>query len=108
MFSKFSFLSLIFIWKCNSFACLFIRYRPHSEQYVAIKVLNGGCTPEEKARLEGRFAREVNMMTKVKHENLVKVCKNVYGLLIDIVVGNSTSSHAVFNGLTNQKFTTND
>ena len=28
---------------------------------------------EERATLESRFAREVNMMSRVKHENLVKV-----------------------------------
>ncbi|RLN15812.1 hypothetical protein C2845_PM02G43620 [Panicum miliaceum] len=42
------------------------------DQIVAIKVLNRGSTPEEKATLEARFIREVNMMCKVKHENLVK------------------------------------
>lgn len=45
------------------------RYR---NQIVAIKVLHRGSTPEERAALENRFAREVNMMSRVKHENLVK------------------------------------
>ncbi|KAA0044222.1 serine/threonine-protein kinase HT1 [Cucumis melo var. makuwa] len=45
------------------------RYR---DQIVAIKVLHRGSTPEERAALESRFAREVNMMSRVKHENLVK------------------------------------
>ncbi|KAJ4972129.1 hypothetical protein NE237_005228 [Protea cynaroides] len=52
------------------------RYR---DQIVAVKVLNSGNTPEEKAKLEGRFIREVTMMAKVKHENLVKfigACKD--------------------------------
>lgn len=40
---------------------------------MAIKVLNRGSTFEERAALESRFAREVNMMSRVKHENLVKV-----------------------------------
>ncbi|CAN6297289.1 unnamed protein product [Urochloa humidicola] len=44
----------------------------YGDQIVAIKVLNRGSTPEEKATLEARFIREVNMMCKVKHENLVK------------------------------------
>jgi hypothetical protein len=43
------------------------------DQIVAIKVLNNGSTPEERATLEDRFIREVNMMCKVKHDNLVKV-----------------------------------
>lgn len=45
----------------------------YGDQIVAVKVLNPGSTPEEKAALESRFAREVNMMSRVKHENLVKV-----------------------------------
>jgi len=45
----------------------------YGDQIVAIKVLNRGSTHEEKATLEARFIREVNMMCKVKHENLVKV-----------------------------------
>lgn len=43
---------------------------------MAIKVLHRGSTPEERASLENRFAREVNMMSRVKHENLVKVRKS--------------------------------
>lgn len=54
-----------------------IRYR---DQIVAIKVVNGGSTPDEKEVFEERFIREVNMMSKVKHENLVKV-----GPLLDIL-----------------------
>ncbi|XP_010922729.1 serine/threonine-protein kinase STY13 isoform X2 [Elaeis guineensis] len=51
----------------------------YKEQIVAIKVLNSGNTPEEKATFEARFIREVNMMSRVKHENLVKfigACKD--------------------------------
>lgn len=44
----------------------------YGQQIVAIKVLNSGDTPEEKATLRSRFVREVNMMLRVKHENLVK------------------------------------
>lgn len=40
---------------------------------VAVKILQRGETPKEKARLETRFAREVAMMSKVQHKNLVKV-----------------------------------
>ncbi|CAI0474787.1 unnamed protein product [Linum tenue] len=43
------------------------------ERIVAIKVLHRGSTSDERSVLENRFAREVNMMSKVKHENLVKV-----------------------------------
>lgn len=45
----------------------------YGDQIVAIKVLNGGNTSEERSALEGRFVREVVMMSRVKHENLVKV-----------------------------------
>lgn len=54
----------------------------YGDQIVAIKVLNRGSTPEEKATLEARFIREVNMMCKVKHENLVKVLPNLNGMLV--------------------------
>ncbi|XP_061370725.1 serine/threonine-protein kinase STY13-like isoform X2 [Gastrolobium bilobum] len=52
------------------------RYR---DRIVAIKVLHRGSTSEERASLEDRFAREVNMMSRVHHENLVKfigACKD--------------------------------
>ncbi|XP_051130502.1 serine/threonine/tyrosine-protein kinase HT1 isoform X1 [Andrographis paniculata] len=45
----------------------------YGDRIVAIKVLNCGNTPEERSVLESRFVREVTMMSKVKHENLVKV-----------------------------------
>ncbi|KAL8154439.1 hypothetical protein V2J09_012199 [Rumex salicifolius] len=52
------------------------RYR---DRIVAIKVLHRGNTPEERDSLESRFIREVNMMCRVKHDNLVKfigACKD--------------------------------
>ncbi|KAJ9179652.1 hypothetical protein P3X46_007999 [Hevea brasiliensis] len=51
----------------------------YGDRIVAVKVLNRGTTSEERAALENRFAREVNMMSRVKHENLVKfigACKD--------------------------------
>ncbi|KAG6427704.1 hypothetical protein SASPL_111950 [Salvia splendens] len=44
----------------------------YGDRIVAIKVLNCGQTSEERSVLESRFVREVTMMSKVKHENLVK------------------------------------
>ncbi|KAL8517067.1 hypothetical protein ACS0TY_015342 [Phlomoides rotata] len=44
----------------------------YGDRIVAIKVLNCGNTSEERTVLESRFVREVTMMSKVKHENLVK------------------------------------
>ena len=54
----------------------------YGDQIVAIKVLNRGSTPEEKATLEARFIREVNMMCKVKHENLVKVLPGLNNMFV--------------------------
>ncbi|RDX66395.1 Serine/threonine-protein kinase HT1, partial [Mucuna pruriens] len=51
----------------------------YGNQIVAIKVLHRGSTSEERASLENRFAREVNMMSRVHHDNLVKfigACKD--------------------------------
>lgn len=51
----------------------------YGDRIVAIKVLNRGRDAEERVALEGRFAREVNMMSRVKHDNLVKfigACKD--------------------------------
>lgn len=45
----------------------------YGDRIVAIKVLNCGNTSEERTVLESRFVREVAMMSRVKHENLVKV-----------------------------------
>ncbi|GAV79729.1 Pkinase domain-containing protein, partial [Cephalotus follicularis] len=44
----------------------------YGDQIVAIKVLHRGSTMEERALLENRSVCEVNMMSRVKHENLVK------------------------------------
>lgn len=52
------------------------KYRGES---VAVKVLQMGETSEERARVETRFAREVAMMSRVQHKNLVKfigACKD--------------------------------
>ncbi|GLU11347.1 hypothetical protein SLE2022_281020 [Rubroshorea leprosula] len=44
----------------------------YRNQNVAIKVVRRGETPEEIARREARFAREVAMLSRVQHKNLVK------------------------------------
>ncbi|KAF7134477.1 hypothetical protein RHSIM_Rhsim08G0177600 [Rhododendron simsii] len=46
------------------------KYRNHS---VAVKIVHRGDTPEEIAKREGRFAREVAMLSRVQHKNLAKV-----------------------------------
>ncbi|XAR68720.1 Dual-specificity kinase [Bertholletia excelsa] len=43
----------------------------YGDRIVAIKVLHHGDTSEERAATESRFVREVTMMSKVTHENLV-------------------------------------
>ncbi|KAG0476992.1 hypothetical protein HPP92_013833 [Vanilla planifolia] len=51
----------------------------YGDKILALKVINSGSTPEEKVLIEARFIREVNMMSRVKHENLVKffgACKD--------------------------------
>lgn len=40
---------------------------------VAIKILHRGETPEEVNKREGRFVREVAMLARVQHKNLVNV-----------------------------------
>lgn len=61
-------LVICYVDKCNPLP----RY---GDRIVAIKVLNHGNNYEERTALEGRFAREVTMMSRVKHENLVKVSR---------------------------------
>lgn len=50
-------------WHC-------VRYK---NETVAIKMVHKGETPEEIAKREARFAREVAMLSRVQHKNLVKV-----------------------------------
>jgi hypothetical protein len=45
----------------------------YKNQNVAVKIINKGETLEEISRREGRFGREVAMLSKVRHKNLVKV-----------------------------------
>lgn len=45
----------------------------YKNQNVAVKIVNRGETPEEIAKREARFAREVAMLSRVQHKNLVKV-----------------------------------
>ncbi|XP_010451931.1 PREDICTED: serine/threonine-protein kinase HT1 isoform X3 [Camelina sativa] len=51
----------------------------YGSEIVAIKVVHRGTKPDEKSSLESRFIREVNMMSRVQHPNLVKfigACKD--------------------------------
>lgn len=45
----------------------------YKNQNVAIKIVHKGDTPEEVIKRQGRFLREVTMLSRVQHKNLVKV-----------------------------------
>ncbi|KAJ7961097.1 Protein kinase superfamily protein [Quillaja saponaria] len=71
----------------------------YGDRIVAIKVLNRGSTSEERVSLENRFAREVNMMSRVKHENLVKfigACKDPLMVIVtELLPGMSLRKYLV-------------
>ncbi|KAK8984340.1 hypothetical protein V6N11_029655 [Hibiscus sabdariffa] len=71
----------------------------YGDRIVAIKVLHHGSTAEEKAALESRFAREVNMMSRVKHGNLVKffgACKDpLMAIVTELLPGMSLRKYLV-------------
>lgn len=58
------FINLIYIFR------LVFRYK---NQNVAVKIVQRGDAPEEIAKREARFGREVAMLSRVQHKNLVKV-----------------------------------
>ncbi|XP_044503585.1 serine/threonine-protein kinase STY13 [Mangifera indica] len=63
----------------------------YKNQNVAIKIVNKGETPEEIAKREARFAREVAMLSRVQHRNLVKfigACKEpVMVIVTELLLG---------------------
>ena len=52
------------------FAFLLNRY--HNKE-IAVKIIQPGETVKEIAKRESRFAREIALLQKVQHKNLVKV-----------------------------------
>ncbi|CAA2969555.1 serine threonine- kinase HT1-like [Olea europaea subsp. europaea] len=66
----------------------FFRYK---NQNVAIKIVYKGDTPEEIAKREARFSREVAMLSKVQHKNMVKfigACKEpVMVIVTELLLG---------------------
>lgn len=71
--SKFYFVGLFFL----------LRYK---NQNVAIKIIQRGETAEEIAKKEGRFAREVAMLSRVQHKNLVKVVYSLQTNMSDLLL----------------------
>ncbi|CAI9097168.1 OLC1v1033532C1 [Oldenlandia corymbosa var. corymbosa] len=71
----------------------------YGDQIVAIKVLNHGNNSEERTSLESRFVREVTMMSRVKHENLVKfigACKDPLMVIVtELLPGMSLRKYLV-------------
>ncbi|KAI9173412.1 hypothetical protein LWI28_000985 [Acer negundo] len=63
----------------------------YKNQTVAIKIVHKGETPEEIAKREARFAREVAMLSRVQHKNLVKfigACKEpVMVIVTELLLG---------------------
>lgn len=63
----------------------------YKNQTVAIKIVHKGETADEVAKKEARFAREVAMLSKVQHKNLVKfigACKEpVMVIVTELLLG---------------------
>ncbi|KAJ7945816.1 Protein kinase [Quillaja saponaria] len=62
-------------------------------QIVAIKIGHKGETPEEIAKREARFAREVAMLSRVQHKNLVKfigACKEPVMVIVTELLSGGT------------------
>ncbi|KAK3439883.1 serine/threonine-protein kinase STY13 [Eucalyptus grandis] len=65
----------------------------YKNQTVAIKIIHKGETPEEIAKREARFAREVAMLSRVQHKNLVKfigACKEPIMVIVTELLSGGT------------------
>ncbi|KAL0351052.1 UNVERIFIED_CONTAM: Serine/threonine-protein kinase STY13 [Sesamum radiatum] len=66
---------------------------------VAIKIVQRGETPEEIAKREARFGREVAMLSRVQHKNLVKfigACKEpVMVIVTELLLGGTLRKYLV-------------
>jgi serine/threonine protein kinase len=71
----------------------------YKNQTVAIKIVHRGDTPEEITKREGRFAREVAMLSRVQHKNLVKfigACKEpVTGIVTELLSGGTLRKYLI-------------
>ncbi|KAJ8767865.1 hypothetical protein K2173_020805 [Erythroxylum novogranatense] len=63
----------------------------YRDQNVAIKIVHRGESPEEIAKKEARYAREIAMLSRVQHKNLVKfigACKEpVMVIVTELLLG---------------------
>ncbi|KAK9108217.1 hypothetical protein Syun_024228 [Stephania yunnanensis] len=71
----------------------------YRNQNVAIKIVHRGETPEEIAKREGRFAREVAMLSRVQHRNLAKfigACKDpVMVIVTELLLGGTLRKYLI-------------
>ncbi|CAL9117975.1 Protein kinase domain containing protein [Musa troglodytarum] len=71
----------------------------YKNQNVAIKVMHKGDSSEELAKREARFAREVTLLARVQHKNLVKfigACKEpVMVVVTELLLGGSLRKYLV-------------
>lgn len=71
----------------------------YKNQNVAIKIVHKGDTPEEVVKRQGRFLREVTMLSRVQHKNLVKfigAClEPVMVVVTELLVGGSLRKYLV-------------
>ncbi|KAM0944177.1 putative dual-specificity kinase TKL-Pl-4 family [Dioscorea sansibarensis] len=71
----------------------------YKNQNVAIKIVHKGDNPEEAAKREARFMREVNMLSRVQHKNLVKfigACMEpVMVVVTELLLGGSLRKYMV-------------
>nr|XP_016443049.1 PREDICTED: serine/threonine-protein kinase HT1-like [Nicotiana tabacum] len=71
----------------------------YKNQNVAIKIVHKGETPEEIAKREARFGREVAMLSRVQHKNLVKfigACKEpVMVIVTELLLGGTLRKYLV-------------
>ncbi|KAL8140803.1 hypothetical protein V2J09_006824 [Rumex salicifolius] len=72
----------------------------YMNQNVAVKIVHRGETPEEITKRESRFAREVDMLSRVQHKNLVKfigACKEPVMVIVTELLLGGTLRKYLFN-----------
>ncbi|CAL9248382.1 Protein kinase-like domain superfamily [Arabidopsis thaliana x Arabidopsis arenosa] len=71
----------------------------YRNQTVAIKIIKRGESPEEIAKRDNRFAREIAMLSKVQHKNLVKfigACKEPMMVIVtELLLGGTLRKYLV-------------